>query len=249
MHILAIVPARGGSKGIRRKNLAVLAGRPLVYYSIKVALDSELISRVVTSTEDLEIAATARKYGAEVPFMRPDELAGDHSTDFEVFEHVLKNLEEGEGYVPDLVVHLRPTCPIRKSRTIDEGVRVFLQNPQADSLRSVSLATETPYKMWRIGRDGLMRPILGLDGKNEPFNMPRQQLPLVYWQNGYLDITRYSTIMEKGSMTGPTVVPLIVDERIVDIDYAPSLKEAERILLGKDSEAGIDQSNIRRYPG
>ena len=94
-----------------------------------------------------------------------------------------------------------------------------------------------------------MRPILGLDGKNEPFNMPRQQLPLVYWQNGYLDITRYSTIMEKGSMTGPTVVPLIVDERIVDIDYAPSLKEAERILLGKDSEAGIDQSNIRRYPG
>ena len=105
-----------------------------------------------------------------------------------------------------------PTCPIRTSQVIDDALRMFIKNPEADSVRSVSLATETPYKMWTIGEDGLMNPILTIDGKNELFNMPRQQLPPVNWQNGYLDIAKYSTIMEKGSMTGTTIVPLIIHE-------------------------------------
>src|SRR5512140_3943973 len=110
---LAIIPARGGSKGIPRKNIRDVAGYPLIAYSIAAGLQARTVTRVIVSTDDEEIAAVAREWGAETPFLRPAEFAQDKTTDLPVFEHALKWLEEVEGYHPDVIVQLRPTSPIR----------------------------------------------------------------------------------------------------------------------------------------
>ena len=111
--VLAIIPARGGSKGIPRKNINLFANFPLISYSIVAALQAESVTRVIVSTDDEEIAAVSRQWGAETPFIRPAELAQDHTTDLPVFQHALQWLKEHEGYPPDLVIHRRPTSPLR----------------------------------------------------------------------------------------------------------------------------------------
>ena len=133
--ILALIPARGGSKGIPRKNLVPLLGKPFIAYSIEQALASAWITRTVVSTDDAEIAAAARQFGAETPFMRPAEFAQDHSLDLEVFQHALRWLKKEEGYTCDLVVHLRPTGPVRRVEVIDEAIELMLAHPEADALR------------------------------------------------------------------------------------------------------------------
>ena len=140
MEILAIIPARGGSKGVPRKNIRLVAGKPLIAYSIEHALHSNLITRVIVSTEDQEIADVSRQHGAEIPFRRPENLAGDKSIDLDVFKHALEWLEENESYSPDVIVQLRPTCPVRQVSTIDRAIQTFIDIRHADSLRSVHLA-------------------------------------------------------------------------------------------------------------
>jgi len=232
MEILALIPARGGSKGIPRKNIIDLCGKPLIAYSIEQAIASRWINRVVVSTDDEEIAGVSKKYGAEAPFMRPAEYAGDFSPDIDVFKHALKWFETNEGYVPDIVVHLRPTCPVREVVRIDEAIELFVNTPEADSLRSVSVPIQTPYKMWRIV-DGFMKPLLELPGIDEPYNQPRQSLPEVYSQTPYLDIVRANVISNKGKMTGTRIIPYIINEVWVDIDYPEDLKEVEQLILKK----------------
>src|ERR671934_1528973 len=122
--VLAVVPARGGSKGLARKNLRVLAGRPLVAHAVAAGLAAELVDRVVCSTDDPEIAEAARLAGAEVPFMRPPELAQDTSEDLPVFVHALSWLEQHEGWTPDMVVNLRPTSPMRRPSHVDAAIRL-----------------------------------------------------------------------------------------------------------------------------
>src|SRR5262249_21555201 len=144
--VLAIIPARGGSKGIPRKNLVPVREIPLVGHSIRHGLECSSITRVIVSTEDEEIAEVSRKLGAEVPFLRPRELAEDHVLDHPVFRHVLEVLKSQEGYEPALVVHLRPTTPFRRIEWIDEAVARLAANPAADSLRSVSRPGQHPYR-------------------------------------------------------------------------------------------------------
>jgi CMP-N-acetylneuraminic acid synthetase len=148
--VLALIPARGGSKGIPRKNIRDFAGYPLIAYSIKAALQSQAVTRTIVSTDDEEIAAVAREYGAETPFLRPEEFSLDNTTDLPVFQHALKWLEEHENYCPDVVVHLRPTSPIRPLTCVDDAVNILLSHPEADSVRGVVEAGQNPYKMWRI---------------------------------------------------------------------------------------------------
>ena len=232
--VLALIPARGGSKSIPRKNLLVLAGRPLIAHTIERALECVRITRVVVSTDDAEIAETARRYGAETPFERPAEYAQDHSPDLDVFRHALRWLEEHEGYRPELVVHLRPTGPVRRVELIDRAIELLLAHPEADSLRSVSRPVQTPYKMWRIGSDGLLWPLLSVIGQPDAHSLPRQLLPDVYWQNGYVDVLRPRTILELGSMAGGKVLPFVIEEPIYEIDYPDSLPAVERALLEPD---------------
>jgi N-acylneuraminate cytidylyltransferase len=227
--VLAIVPARGGSKSIPRKNLLPICGRPLIAHSIEHALSSKAITRTIVSTDDPEIAEVAARHGAEVPFLRPAQLAGDESTDFEVIEHALSWLFDEQRYSPDLVVHLRPTEPVRDVRRIDAAIRMMLVHTEADSLRSVSVADQSPYKMWRI-QQGYLRPVVQADGIREAHSAPRQKLPLVYRQNGYVDIVRPRTILEHRSICGANVMPFFVDHETPGLDYPEQVADVEAAL-------------------
>jgi N-acylneuraminate cytidylyltransferase len=223
---MALIPARGGSKSVPRKNLLPVAGKPLIAYSILHAQACPSITRVVVSTDDDEIAEVARHYGAEVPFERPAEAASDTATDFQVFHHALSWLAEHESYTPELVVHLRPTGPVRETSLIARAVELMLENPEADALRSVGTAEQTPYKMWRV-EGSFLRPLIELPGYPEAHSMPRQKLPTAYWQNGYVDIVRPRTILELTSMTGRVVLPFIVEGKIHELDYVDQIPALE----------------------
>ncbi|MBU1349343.1 acylneuraminate cytidylyltransferase family protein [Patescibacteria group bacterium] len=230
MDILAIIPARGGSKSIPQKNLATLAGKPLIAYSIQAALDSKLVSRVIISTDDPAIASKGREHGAEVPFMRPAELAADDTPDWPVFAHALEWLAANENYTPRAVVQLRPTSPLRRVHYIDEAVELLLNDPEADSVRSIGPPCLTPYKMWRIEKGNpYLKPLLSADIP-EPYNAPRQKLPQVWAQNGLVEVTRPATILQKKSMTGDKIIPYVMDIPMVDIDDALDLKWAEIMM-------------------
>ncbi len=231
-HILALIPARGGSKGIPRKNIRDFAGYPLIAWSIAAGLQSKSVSRIIVSTDDEEIAAVARQFGAETPFMRPSELAQDRTTDLPVFEHALKWLEDIEGYKPEIVVQLRPTSPIRPKDCVDGAVGVLTQHPDADCVRGVVPAGQNPHKMWRFnGYDNPMSPLLTVDGIAEPYNAPRQALPPVYWQTGHIDAIRVSTIGRKHSLTGDVIYPFVIDPRYtVDIDTLTDWEKYESLV-------------------
>jgi N-acylneuraminate cytidylyltransferase len=228
--VLALIPARSGSKAVPGKNLRELLGRPLIAYSIEHGLQCRLVTRVIVTTDSAKIAEVAQTYGAEVPFLRPIEFAGDLSCDIDFHRHALEWLQEHEGYKPRFVVNLRPTHPVRRPETIARAIEAFAAAPEADSLRSMRLAMQTPYKMWRIGDNGFATPVATLEGMAEPHNMPRQVLPMVYWQDCYVDITRPEVILEKGSTTGHLILPFLIDEETVDIDREDEVSVAERLL-------------------
>jgi len=228
--ILALIPARGGSKGIPRKNIMPIAGKPLISYSIQQALASKRITRAIVSTDDDEIAQVARQYGAEVPFIRPSEFAQDLSPDIDVFRHTLQWLAEHESYMPEAVVHLRPPGPMRDVELIDRAIDLLLDHPEADAVRSVSLALQTPYKMWSIDEKGILNPVMRLEGITDCQSLPRQQLPQIYWQNGYVDVIRPRAVLEKNSMWGDTAIPFIIDEPLLEIDYPEDVPVVEAAL-------------------
>jgi len=232
MEVLAVIPARGGSKGIPRKNIRPFAGYPLIAWSIAAARQAGCVTRTVVSTDDEEIAAVARHYGAEVPFLRPAELAQDTTTDWPVFVHALRWLEENEGYRPDVVVQLRPTSPLRPPDCVERAVRLLLEHPEADCVRGVVPAGQNPYKMWQIdAQTGCLKPLLQVPGLPEPYNAPRQALPAVYWQTGHIDAIRPATILEKNSMTGEIIYPLLIDPRYtVDIDTLADWARYEHLI-------------------
>jgi CMP-N-acetylneuraminic acid synthetase len=240
--VLALIPARGGSKSIPHKNIRLLAGYPLIAYSIASGLAAERVDRVIVSTDDEEIASVARNFGAEVPFLRPVQYAQDNTPDLPVFQHALRWLSENEGYQPSIVVQLRPTSPFRRVKHIDQAVHQLVQRPDADSVRTVCVPFQNPFKMWRIGSDGIMLPLIGslqaidivqkLDSEQtELYNLPRQSLPEVYWQTGYVDAAWTKTIVQKNSMTGSRILPLIMDpSEWIDIDTLDDWRRAERLL-------------------
>ncbi len=229
---LALIPARGGSKGIPRKNIRSFAGYPLIAWSIAAARQADCVTRVIVSTDDAEIADVARECGAETPFLRPAELAQDSTTDLPVFEHALKFLEEFEDYRPQVVVQLRPTSPIRPHGLVDQAVKILLEHDDADCVRGIVPAGQNPHKMWRFAGEGKpMKPLLEAPGIAEPYNAPRQILPPVYWQTGHIDAIRLSTIADKHSLTGDVIYPLVIDPRYtVDIDNLSDWAKYEALV-------------------
>ena len=239
--VLALVPARGASKGIPRKNVRSFGGHPLIAYSIAAGLGAASVERVIVSTDDQEIADLAKPYGAEVPFLRPAELGEDDVPDLPVFDHALRWLDEEEGYRPELVVHLRPTSPLRPLGAVDRAVDAMAAAPEADSLRAVTPAAQNPFKMWTLEGEAL-RPLVGDTGQ-ELFNQPRQLLPQAYWQTGMIDVTRTRTVLELRSMTGRTIHPFLVESRfVVDLDGEDQWEQAEWTLARCGSE-------VERPPG
>lgn len=233
--IVALIPARGGSKSIPRKNIKPLAGVPLIAYSIAAAKEAELVDRIVVSTDDGEIAEVSRAWGAEVPFLRPPELAEDHVRDLPVMEHAVHWLREnGDG--PDIVCQVRPTSPFRPRGCLDGAIRTLLSDASADSVRGVTPSGQNPYKMWRIA-DGAMKPLLASE-EHEPYNMPRQELPATYWQTGHIEVLWTRTMEEKRSLTGDRILPYLIDPAYaVDLDNLVQWAFAEHLAL----EGGLDR--------
>jgi len=220
--IIAVIPARGGSKGIPKKNLVDLNGKPLIAYAIQVAKKSKLIDRIIVTTDNDEIAEISKKYGAEIPFIRPSELAQDHVPTYPVIKHTLDWLKENERYQPDLIVILEPTFPLRSHKEVDDAIKLMISEKKADSLRGVIEPFQNPYKMWTL-KGKYLKPLLEEGAYTH--KKPRQTLEKVYWQNGYIYISRYKTLMEKGSIHGEKILPFILDsDKFIDVDTEQDLK-------------------------
>jgi N-acylneuraminate cytidylyltransferase len=210
----------------------------LIAYSIAAGLAAETVTRVMVSTDDEEIAAISRRYGAEAPFLRPAEFSQDHTPDLPVFQHALQWLEANESYRPEIVVQLRPTSPLRRTRHIDQAVLRLIERPEADAVRTVCIPFQNPFKMWRIDAEGFMVPFVDI-GIPEAYNLPRQALPEVYWQTGYVDAAWGDTIRQKNSMTGDRILPLIIGaEEWIDIDSPDDWRRAERLLESGEIQLG-----------
>lgn len=211
MKIYAIIPARGGSKGVPRKNVRLLQGKPLIAWTIEAAKNVGAIDRVYVSTDDDEIARVAESYGAEI-LKRPPELAEDLTLDLPVFQYHLKELQSANE-LPDAVVDLRATAPLRTAQHIKQGIDLLVSKGNSvDSVRAVVEAPKHPYKMWNL-KDDLLTPFLpeSFTGMHEPFNTARQLLPVVYQNNGAVNVIWSQTILQKESMTGEAIAGFEMD--------------------------------------
>ena len=223
--ILVIIPARGGSKRIPRKNLTLLDGKPLIQYTIDVALQAlkqKLIDRVIVSTDDQEIAALSKKLGAEVPFMRPAEFASDHATDFDVCTHVISELKK-ESYQPDAIMILRPTQPLRTVEDVRAAVEAFRKGKH-DSIRSLTKTEHHPYWMKKL-EDETAVPLINTGKPDE--QLRSQDLPPIYRLNGVVDIISIKNL-KTGILYGKKMGYILIDHyRSVDLDTPFDLFLAE----------------------
>lgn len=228
--ILAIIPARSGSKSIPHKNICEVAGKPLLAWSVAHAAASQRITRIIVSTDSPDYARIARQHGAEAPFMRPENLARDETPDLPVFLHALDWLDQHEGYRPDICVHLRPTCPRRDPRMIDRMVEMLAADPKLDSVRTIAKVLHPPFKMWYRAADGMLSPVIDNLGEiQEPWNAPRQCLPATYIQTANIDVIRASVIASQRSMTGRSIKGYVEDS-FLDIDTIEELDRARSEL-------------------
>ena len=206
--VTALIPARGGSKGVPRKNIKELGGFPLIAYSIAVANLSKIIGRIIISTDDEEIAAQAKHFGGEIPFMRPAELATDTSTDMDFVRHAMDWLQQNEGSIPEYFVHLRPTTPLRETALVDEAISKFISIGDYSSLRSAHPAPESPYKWFQLnGQSEFTSLISGLS--NDELNGDRKKYPKAYIPDGYVDILKTETIIRTAGLYGDHMMAYI----------------------------------------
>lgn len=218
--ILCIIPARSGSKGIIDKNIMDFKGFPLISYTINQALQCKYKMKIIVSTDSQKYADIAIHYGADVPFLRPIDISGDLSTDYEYISHCVDWLKNNENYIPDIILQLRPTSPLRKVKDINKCLELFIeQRNDFDSLRSVIECDKTPYKMYSI-KDNILQPLFNqIDDINEPYNQCRQILPQCYIHNGYIDIFNTS-LLDCNTISGKNIYPYLMDKNDnIDIDY------------------------------
>ena len=204
MNIPALIPARGGSKGVPRKNLKLIGGHPLIAYSIAACKLSNNISNVYVSTDDREIASVALKYGAKIPFLRPLHYATDTSGDWEVIKHFFDNIDA------EYVAYMRPTTPLRESKNIDKYIKFFAQNKEnMTGMMSMHELAEPPYKMFKI-EDGYCAGFFeDFNGNKNYTNLPRQAFPKAYHPNGYIDIAKRDYVMNQKDAFGMRIMPVI----------------------------------------
>jgi CMP-N,N'-diacetyllegionaminic acid synthase len=213
---VALIPARSESKGVPNKNIKQLNGYPLLAYSIQAARKSKLISRVIISTDSSEYAEIAKQYKGEVPFLRPKNISGDKSSDFEFVEHALKWFRDTQPEVPELIVHLRPTTPLRDPAQIDAAIKKISSHKNATALRSVHEMSESAYKCFQIESESLACVFTGCR-ELESINKPRQAFPKTYFGNGYVDILKTKIISETLTLHGDKVTPFITPQ-VIEVD-------------------------------
>ena len=244
MNVVALIPARGGSKRVPGKNVRTLGGHPMLAYTISAAVDSGIFDSIIVSTDSEEVAAVARHYGAEVPFLRPAALASDTSPDIEWLEYTLEELR-ARARTWDCFSLLRPTSPFRTAETIRRAWARFTAQQGVDSLRAVEKCAQHPGKMW-IVRGERMSPLLpfslispkpqsgesGGEGGEQPWHStPYQALPTVYVQNASLEIAWTRVVRERRTIAGDVLVPFLTEGyEGFDINDAYDWMVAERLI-------------------
>lgn len=222
MQVLAIIPARGGSKGIPGKNVCLLAGEPLIAHMIKSAQKSKYISRIIVSTDDPEIARISKGYGAEVVW-RPAEISGDTAPSESALLHSIEHLKKNEGYLPDLTVFLQCTSPLASAEDIDQTIAILL-NTKADCAFS---ATESHQFLWKIGQNGFAQSV----NHNPEIRPRRQEMEPHYRENGAIYVMRTKGFVRAGHrFFGNVSLSVMPPERSLDIDTSFDFKIAEFLL-------------------
>jgi CMP-N,N'-diacetyllegionaminic acid synthase len=230
--VLAIIPARGGSKGLPRKNILPLGGEPLVTYTIEAAKGCSSIDRVILSTDSLEIANIGKQLGVEVPFIRPSELATDTAHPYQVLQHAVEYLKNTEDYIPDIIITLQPTSPLRTSNHIEALINVLQSNRELDSAISICETPFSPYWMFTINHE-VLRPFV--DDKKDYSLTRRQDLNKVYKPNGAVYATRYELLIEQNIIfsafaSGKTGYIIMDPISSLDIDTQIDFNIVESIL-------------------
>lgn len=230
MKILVVIPARSGSKGIKDKNIKSFLGKPLMVWSIEQAQKSKYSNnmKIVVSTDSEKYQKIALAANAECPFLRPEEISGDLSTDYECINHCVNYYNKELIYHPDIILHLRPTQPCRKVYDIDTCIELFEKHiHKYDSLRTVVEIEKTPYKMYQIENEYLKPLFTKYNEEIEPFNKGRQIFPKVYLHNGYIDILKPSLLVEN-KLSGERIYPYVMNKHdTVDIDMEEDWVKAE----------------------
>lgn len=228
---MGIIPARGGSRGVPKKNTRLLGGKPLVAWTIEKAKKAKSLNRLVLSTDSEEIAEIAEKYGAEVPFLRPAELARDDSPTIDVIRHCLEHLKKAENYSPDAVVILQPTTPFRKSEDIDKAIALYFQNNMS-TIVSVSKVPGHYNPEWQLVIDDVTGVLTTLKGENLlKLKTRRQLLRDTYYRNGEIYVFNPNNVVRKNSIYGDTVTALITETKVnINIDTDIDFECAEFLL-------------------
>jgi N-acylneuraminate cytidylyltransferase len=234
--VVALIPARQGSKRVPGKNIRPLAGHPAIAYTVAAAIESGVFESVIVSTDSEDVAAIARHYGAEVPFLRPPAFSGDTSPDIEWVEYTLAELQRrGRGW--DCFSLLRPTSPFRSPDTIRRAWQQFLAQADVHSLRAIEKCAQHPGKMWVV-RGERMSPLLPGSNGNQPWHStPYQALPPVYVQNASLEIAWTKLVFEQHSIAGDVLVPFITEGyEGFDINDPNDWMIAERLIADGDAQ-------------
>lgn len=232
--LIALIPARSGSERIKNKNIYNLNNKPLIAYSINSALKSKIFDRIIVSTDSLRYAKIAKKYGAEVPFLRPKKFSKSTSPDYEWIKFTIDKLDK-EKYKFTHFFILRPTNPFRNYKTILRAWREFKKNKKAESLRAVQISKSHPGKMWKP-QGKFIKPILNLTISNQPsYNNQFKSLPKVYIQNASLEISKKEVIKKYKTICGKRIIPFFTNEvEGFDINYISDLNQAKKIIKKKN---------------
>lgn len=226
-NILAIITARGGSKGIPKKNIKELGGKPLIAYTIEVAKQSKLTTDLILSSDDSEIIKVSKKYGVDIPFVRPAELAEDDTPHLPVIQHAVEFMEKERGITYDYIVTLQPTSPFRTVEDIDETIQTLIDS-QADSAVSLVEVPSTyhPIKMKKLDGNKVLPYCI-----DEPEGTRKQDLPKVYRRSSAVYVNRRDLVMKENKFFGDSVVGHITPlERFIDIDTPEDWNQAEIML-------------------
>jgi CMP-N,N'-diacetyllegionaminic acid synthase len=229
LKIVALIPARSGSKGIPHKNIKDYCDLPLICHSIKIAQKSSFITDIIVTTDSEEYKEIVEKNGAKCPFLRPKDLSGDLSTDYDFIKHYIRWAQVCDAKnIPDMIVQLRPTYPNRNICDLNRCIQIMIKNNEYTSLRTVIPNTKTPYKMY-LTEGNVLKPLFEeINGLNEPYNRCRQDLPDTYLHNGCIDIIRVSSFLKYDSITGSKIYAYIMDkEEVNDIDSVEDWNQSE----------------------
>ena len=242
-NVIAIIPARSGSKGVKDKNIKKLHGHSLLEWSINAAKRSQLIDRVFISTDSVEYARIGKELGAEVPFLRPKDISGDSASDLDFIIHAIEEFNKMDFY-PEYLVHIRPTTPIRDPQVIDTAISIFQNDNHFNSLRSVHKMSESSYKTFEINNESLT-PLSLLSDLKVDTNAPRQSFPETYQANGYVDVLSTSFIRKNKEIHGKKILPFITEtayevDTLEDFNFLEYLAANSKEIINKFFENTIE---------